>query len=169
MKILETERTILREINEDDAEFIIDLLNQPSFLKYIGDKGIKSIEQAKNSIENVYRKSYRENGFGLYAVELKTDQTPIGFCGFIKRDGLPDADIGFAFLPQFEKQGYAFETAGALLKYGKEIFKLKRVLAITTQNNKSSIKLLKKLNFNFENLIKLPGAKEELNLFSINV
>ncbi len=166
MKILETERLIVREIVENDDEFILDLLNQPSFIKYIGNRGINTLEKALEVIENKYRRSYRENGFGLYVVELIEDQTPIGFCGFVKRDNLPDADIGFAFLPQFERKGYALESAVAVMKYGREVLKLHRILAITTQNNHSSVKLLDKLGFEFERLITMPHDEEELKLFS---
>ena len=165
MKILETERLILREIVESDDEFILDLLNQPSFIKYIGNRNVQNLEQSREFIETRYRKSYADNGFGLYAVELKETGESIGMCGFVKRDTLPDADIGFAFLPQFERKGYAFESADAVMKYGREVLNLKRVLAITTQNNESSIKLLEKLGFTFESLIKMPHDAEELNLF----
>jgi RimJ/RimL family protein N-acetyltransferase len=188
VKILETERLILREIVESDDEFMLDLLNQPSFIKYIGDRNVRNLEQAREFIENRYRKSYAENGFGLYAVELKREfdtlaharvsasEIPnpesripnqvIGICGFVKRDTLPDADLGFAFLPQFEKQGYALESANAVMKYGREKLTLKRVLAITTQNNESSGRLLEKLGFKFEGLIAQPHDPEELKLFS---
>ncbi|HEY0657513.1 MAG TPA: GNAT family N-acetyltransferase [Pyrinomonadaceae bacterium] len=166
MKILETERTILREIVEADAEFFLDLLNQPSFIKYIGDRNVRSIEEARKFIENRFRQSYREHGFGLYAVELKETNALIGICGFVRRESLPDADIGFAFLPQYEKKGYAFESADAVMKYGREVLGLKRVLAITSQNNENSGKLLAKINFKFERLIELPHDAEELKLFS---
>ena len=201
IKIIETERLILREVVETDDEFMLDLLNQPSFIKYIGDRNVRDLEQSREFIESRYRKSYAENGFGLYLVELKDefrtladapvsafdDETPadksvseseiqnpksviqnqsIGICGFVKRDDLPDADIGFAFLPQFEKKGFAFESAKAVMKFGREKLNLRRVLAITTQNNESSIKLLEKLGFKFERLVKMPHDADELNLFS---
>ncbi len=189
MKILETKRTILREIVETDAEFTLDLLNQPSFIKYIGDRGVRTVQDAREFIENRYRQSYRVNGFGLYLVELKAAfrtlaeaqvpilkskiqnpkskiELPIGICGFVKRDSLPDADIGFAFLPQFEKKGYAFESAEAVMKYGRDVLNFKRVLAITTKDNESSVKLLEKIGLKFERLIRLPGDDEELKLFS---
>lgn len=180
MKILETERLILREIVKEDAEFILDLLNQPSFIKYIGDRNVRNLEQAREFIENRFRQSYAENGFGLYAVELKAEfdtltdgwvsaGTPIGICGFLKRDSLPDADIGFAFLPQFERKGFAFESAEAVMKFGREVLGLKRVLAITTQNNESSVNLLEKIGFKFERLVKLPHDAEELKLFSFDL
>ncbi|MCB1022973.1 MAG: GNAT family N-acetyltransferase [Acidobacteria bacterium] len=172
--ILETERTILRELTTDDAQFNLDLLNQPSFIKYIGDRGVRTIEQSIDFIESRYRKSYAENGFGLNLVEIKPaggdkTLTPIGICGFVKRDTLPDVDIGFAFLPDFEKKGYAFETADAMMKFGKEELGLTRVLAITTRDNKSSQSLLKKLGFEYEKNVKMSGDDEELFLFSTDL
>jgi len=173
MKILETERLILREIEESDDAFMLDLLNQPSFIKYIGDRNVRTLDEAREFIESRYRKSYAENGFGLYAVELKlrmpdsVSKNPVvGICGFVKRDSLPDADIGFAFLPEFERKGYAFESAQAVMKYGREELGLKRVLAITTQDNESSGRLLEKLGFKFDGLITQPHDAEELKLFS---
>lgn len=168
MKILETERIILRELDEADAEFIFDLLNQPSFIKYIGDRNVRSVEQAHEFIESRFRASYRVNGFGLYAAELKSADAPIGICGFVKRDSLPEADIGFAFLPQFERKGYAFEAANAVMKYGADVLKFKRVLAITSRDNESSGRLLAKLGFKFERLVKLPHDAEEVKLFSFD-
>ena len=168
MKIFETERLILREIVESDAAFIVELLNSPSFIKYIGNRNIRSVAEARGAIENVYRKSYAENNFGLYIVELKESDAAIGFCGFVKRDFLPEADIGFAFLPQFEKKGHGFESAAALLKYGREKLNFGRVLAITTPNNENSVKLLEKLGFVFENLIEVPPNNEKLKLFAAN-
>ena len=183
MQILETERLVLREIVERDAAFILDLLNQPTFIKYIGDRNVRTLEEAKEFIENHYRQSYREHGFGLYLVELKEaflqSQTlnskskiemPIGICGFVKRDYLSYADIGFAFLPQFEKKGYAFESTDALMKYGTDVLGFKRILAITTQDNENSGKLLEKIGLKFERLVELPCCEEEeLKLFLSNV
>ncbi|MEO6590091.1 MAG: GNAT family N-acetyltransferase [Pyrinomonadaceae bacterium] len=168
MNILETERLILREVVESDDEFIFDLVNQPSFIKYIGNRGIDTLEKSRQAIKDRYRSSYAEFGYGLYAVELKKTGEPIGFCGFVRRESLPEADIGFAFLPQFEKKGFAFESASAVMNYGQEKLKLSKVLAITTQNNESSIKLLNKLGFKFERLIKMPDDETELNLFSFS-
>ena len=166
MKILETERVIAREVEIVDAAFILDLLNQPSFIKYIGDRGVRTIVEAGEFIENRYRQSYRDFGFGLYVVKLKADPTPLGICGFVKRDTLPDADIGFAFLPQYWGQGYAFEAAAAVMRYGREVLGLKRVLAITSQDNESSGRLLEKLGFAYEGLRQMPHDEQELKLFS---
>jgi [ribosomal protein S5]-alanine N-acetyltransferase len=169
VKILETERLIIREIETSDAEFILDLLNQPSFIKYIGDRNVRTLDDAKNFLETRYRKSYADNGYGLYLVELKSairnPQSAIGICGFVKRENFQYADIGFAFLPQFEGKGFAFESASAVMKYGREILQFKEVLAITTQDNESSGKLLTKLGFNFDELIEMPND-EILKLYS---
>ncbi|HEY8559655.1 MAG TPA: GNAT family N-acetyltransferase [Pyrinomonadaceae bacterium] len=177
MKILETERLILREMETDDAAFIFDLLNQPSFIKYIGNRNVHSLERAEEVIKDRYLASYRDHGYGLWAVELKPEpeirnpksEIPnqvIGMCGFVRRDGLPDADIGFAFLPQFERKGYAFESASAVMEYGRNTLGLRRVLAITSLDNESSIRLLGKLGFKFDGLINLPHSAEQLRLFS---
>lgn len=162
--ILETERLILREVTEDDAPFVLDLLNQPSFKKYIGDRGVRTVEQAREYAETRFIDSYRTNGFGLYLVELKADSSPIGICGFVSRETLPAPDIGFALLPQYEKQGYAFEAASATMEHGRETLGFARVLAITTTDNDSSRILLEKIGLKFESEIKIGG--ETLNLFA---
>ncbi len=166
MKILETERMTLREVTTGDAKFILDLLNQPSFIRYIGDRNVRTIEQARDYIESRFMESYKKFGFGMWAVDLKEMHAPVGICGFVKRESLPDADIGFAFLPQYEKKGYAYESAVAVMEYGKSVLGLKTILAITSLDNESSGKLLEKINFKFERLIKLPPENEELKLFS---
>ena len=116
MTVLETERLSLRQFTVDDAQFILTLLNEPSFLRYIGDKQVRNLEDARQYILNGPVASYERNGFGLYLVELKESYTPIGMCGFLKREELPDPDIGFAFLPEFWSKGFAFEAAAAVLE-----------------------------------------------------
>ena len=164
VKILETERLLLREVEPGDADFILDLLNQPSFKQYIGDRGVRTTEQAREYIVTRFTNSYEENGFGLNLVELRKDGTPIGVCGFVKRRELDDPDIGFALLPQFEKRGYAFEAADAVMRYGRETLGLLRVLAITTLDNESSGRLLEKIGLSFKQEIVL--GDETLKLFS---
>lgn len=166
VKILETERTILREVVETDAAFVLDLLNQPSFIKFIGDRNVRTIEQARGYIKSRFTESYRQFGFGMWAVELKETGETIGICGFVRRNTLPDADIGFALLPQFERKGYAFESASAAMRYGREVLNLPRVLAITSQDNEASGRLLEKLGFKFERLIESPTDAEKLKLFT---
>ena len=162
MTVLETERLSLRQFTVDDAQFILTLLNDPSFLRYIGDKQVRNLKDAEAYILNGPVASYERNGFGLYLVELKASYTPIGMCGFLKRDELPDPDIGFAFLPEFWSKGFAFEAATALLKDTRN----QRILAITSLDNEASIKLLERLEFRFERVMKLAADREEVKLFA---
>jgi RimJ/RimL family protein N-acetyltransferase len=164
VQILETERLILREITADDAEFTIRLLNSPSFLRYIGDRGVRSEDDAREFIETRYRKSYHDNGYGLYIVESKDDRLPVGICGFVKRETLPRPDIGFAFLPEYERKGYGFESASAVMDLGRRTLGFDEVLAITTVDNDASGRLLAKLGFTFDRNYKTPEG-ETLKLF----
>ena len=165
MTILETERLVLRQLSTDDAEFIIELLNQPSFLRYIGDKGVRNSEDAVRYIQTGPQASYERFGFGLYLVELKETGASIGICGLLKRDSLPDVDVGFAFLPEFWSQGYAFESAAAVMTYGREALGLRRIVAITSPDNDASIRLLEKIGLRFERMIKLSEDQPEVRLF----
>ena len=170
MNILQTERLILRElITADDAEFVFELLNSPKFIKYIGDRGVRSVKDAADFIENRYRVSYRDNGYGLYAVERKDDCKSVGLCGFVKRDTLPGPDLGFAFLPEFERLGYGFESADAMMRYGRETLGFTSVLAITSQDNDASGRLLEKLGFRFERILNEPHDNESLKLYSLDL
>lgn len=169
MIVLETERLSLRQFSIEDAPFILTLLNEPSFLRYIGDKKVRNIDDAQQYILNGPIASYKQNGFGLYLVELKDPRTSIGMCGLLKRAELSDVDIGFAFLPDFWNQGYAFEAANAVLKDGAETLKLKRIVAITSPDNDASIKLLQRVGFVFEGIINLAKDREEVKLFGKNL
>ncbi len=164
--ILETERLNLREFTTDDTLFIIELLNSPGWIEFIGDRNIKTEEQAKQYLENGPIKSYSVNGYGLSLVELKESKIPIGMCGIIKRDNMEHPDIGFAFLPEFTGKGYAFEIANATLLFAKNELKLSKIMAITIPHNISSIKLLEKIGLQFIKPFSFPDDKEELMLFS---
>jgi RimJ/RimL family protein N-acetyltransferase len=166
MKVLETERLILRRVTVEDSEFILELLNDPSWLRFIGDKGVRTLEDARGYILKSLVAMYERLGFGLYLTELKDGGVPAGICGLIKRDSLEDVDIGFAFLPEFCGKGYAYESASAVMAYGKRTFGLNRLVAITTPDNYPSAKLLEKLGFNFEGMIKLSDDSEEVSLFA---
>ena len=160
MSLLETQRLIIRELNVDDAQFILTLLNEPSFLHYIGDKKVRNLDDARRYILDGPVASYERHGFGLFRVELKDSHIPIGMCGLLKREELPDPDIGFAFLPDFRNRGYAFEAAAAVLNYARQRLKLDRVLAIVNPDNDASIKLLQKLGFKFERM------KDDVKLYA---
>jgi RimJ/RimL family protein N-acetyltransferase len=163
--ILETERLRLREFDVGDTEFIIALLNSPGWLEYIGDRNVKTKEQAGSYLENGPLKSYKQNGFGLCMVETK-EGIPIGMSGIIRRDFLEHPDIGFALLPEYQSQGYAFEIADALLKYAKIDLKLATVFAITLPNNTRSIRLLEHIGLRFSKTICRDASGEELLLYS---
>lgn len=169
MKVLETDRLIVRWLSTDDAGFILQLLNEPSWLRFIGDKGVRTMEDARNYILNGPMEMYSRLGFGLYLVELKEDGSSIGICGLIKRDSLEDVDVGFAFLPKYWGKGYAYEAASAVMEYGKRALGLNRIVAITSKENYVSGKLLEKLGFNFERMVKLSNNGEEVKLFAVDV
>jgi [ribosomal protein S5]-alanine N-acetyltransferase len=167
--ILDTKRLILREAEISDSKFFFDLLNTEKWLKYIGDRGIKTLDDAEKYINDKLIKSYRTNGFGLYVYELKKSNIPIGICGFIKRDYLDSVDIGFALLPEYERKGYTFEISHSIMKHGRETLGLNKVVAITTKDNLASQELLKKLGFNFKSYINEPETNEKLSLYSNGV
>ena len=165
---LQTERLLLRPFTIDDAEFILTLLNEPSFLRYIGDKKVRNLDGARQYILNGPVASYERHGFGLCLVELRKSHTPIGMCGLLKRDELPDPDIGFALLPDFWSKGFAFEASTAVLDDARERLKLERILAITSVDNHASIDLLQRLGFTFEGLRQLASDREPVKLFTRN-
>ena len=162
---LTTERLKIRKLATTDAAFVLRLLNEPSFLQFIGDKGVRSLDDARQYILTGPITSYQKHGFGLYLVSLKSDNTPLGMCGLVKRDSLKDVDIGFAFLPEFWKQGYALEAATAVMTYGKDVLKLPRIVAITNKDNYASGKLLEKLGLRFDRMITLAADLPETKLF----
>jgi RimJ/RimL family protein N-acetyltransferase len=165
MKVLETDRLVLRRMSVDDAEFELRLLNEPSFLRFIGDRGVRTLEDARAYILKGPVDMYERLGFGLYITELKGEGTPIGICGLVKRDFLEDVDIGFAFLPGFWGQGYASEAAAAVMEHAKGALGLKRIVAITNPENHSSIRLLEKLGLKFDRMIRATADGPEIRLF----
>lgn len=165
--ITETSRLRLREAAQADAPFFYDLLNAPNWKEYIGDRGIRSLQHATHYIQHNLIRQYDLVGYGLWVVELRDSGQPIGICGLVKRAGLDVADIGFAFLPEHEGQGFAFEAAQATLGYAMDKLGMDRVLAITTSANERSIGLLHRIGLQFQKMIKLPGELEELMLFEI--
>lgn len=167
MPVLATERLDLRQLREADADFIFRLLNDPSWLRYIGDRGVRSVEDARRYIVEGPVTMYAKLGFGLFLVERRSDGVAMGLCGLLKRDGLDDVDIGFAFFPEFGGQGYALEAARATLDFGLVQHGLRRIVAITAQENAASIRLLETLGFAFEHHITLPGQTETLRLFAV--
>lgn len=167
MIIAETERLIIRKFTLEDASFFKELTNSPHWLKYIGNRNIKSLKDSKNYLKNGSLKSYKEHGFGFYVLQLKNnDAVLVGTCGLIKREKLEHVDLGFALLPEYEGKGYGYESSVAIINLAKKKFNLKKLLAITLPHNSNSIKLLEKLGFSLEKRAKLFEDDEELLLFA---
>jgi RimJ/RimL family protein N-acetyltransferase len=166
MHVLATERLALRHLEDRDAPFMLRLLNDPAFIRYIGDRGVRTEEDAVRYTREGPVASYSTHGYGLYLVELLASGEPIGICGLVMRDYLDHPDIGFAFLPEFGRQGYGFESASAVKAYALDALGIPRLLAITSQDNVASIRLLEKLGLVFEHMISPPGRDEVLRLFS---
>lgn len=164
--LITTARTTLRGLTTHDGASICALLNQPSFLRYIGDRMVRSPDDASVFIETRYRRSYRDHGFGLYAIERRDSGAWVGICGLVRREELDHPDIGFAVLPEHEGQGLAFEAATATLTFARDTFDVRRVLAIATPDNLRSHRLLARLGFESEGQVTLPGGSEPLLRFA---
>jgi len=165
MIVIRTARLQLRELELQDDEFILQLLNEAAFLRFIGDKGVRTLSDARDYIWKGPMDSYRRFGFGLYLVSLRAGGLPIGICGLVKRDNFADVDVGFAFLSRYWSQGYATESAAAVLAHGKERLQVPRIVAITAPDNHGSIAVLEKIGLQFERMIKLTENSPELKLF----
>ena len=155
----------MRQLNARDARFILELLNEPSFIRFIGDKGARTLDDARQYIAEGPVASYRNNGFGLYLVQTKDRFQRIGMCGLVKRDALLDVDLGFAFLPAFWSKGYAVEASRAVMHLASATFGIRRVVAITSIDNTASMSLLQKIGLRFDKTCELPGHQEPVNLF----
>jgi RimJ/RimL family protein N-acetyltransferase len=162
---LSTPRLTLRRFTEDDAPFILELLNDPDWLRFIGDKGVRTPDDARRYLRDGPIAMYARFGLGLLCVELKSG-TPVGMCGLIQRDGVADVDLGFAFLPAFRSQGYAREAASATLAHGHDTLGLQRIVAFTTTDNRASGRLLLDIRMRLERTTTLPDSPEQLLLFA---
>jgi RimJ/RimL family protein N-acetyltransferase len=165
MLICETQRLIVRQFTLLDAPFIIELLNSPNWIKFLGNRNIKTAEDARVYLSQGPIASYDINGFGLWLVALKDTGTPIGMSGLIRRDGLSNVDVGFALLPAYTGQGYAYEATKAVMDYGYNTLQLPHIVAVARHDNDQSITLLEKLGLKFHDTIYLPGIVHELSLF----
>ncbi|NNM22464.1 MAG: GNAT family N-acetyltransferase [Flavobacteriaceae bacterium] len=166
MSFLETERLILNKISTRDAPFYVELFNSEDWLKYIGDRNVRSIADAENYIKKNYLPIYDEHGFGSYTVKLKESGKTIGACGLYQRDDLKHPDIGFAFLPGYYGQGYGFEAASEVMRFAREQLGITEILGFTKRENVASIKLLKKLGLREQGTYKFKDDTEDLILFA---
>jgi RimJ/RimL family protein N-acetyltransferase len=166
-KILETDRLSLREMTIADAPIVVEILNEPAFVEFVADRGVRTNADAVKFIEEKFLPSYARYGFGFYLVELKESGTPIGMCGLIKRDVLEDVDIGFSIFERFWGKGYATEAARALMQHGLTKLGLSRIVGVTAQHNERSAAVLEKLGLRFEKMMELPGyTHPETRLFT---
>mgnify|MGYP002640563967 CR=1 FL=1 len=165
MNLIETKRLILREFSEEDAPFVLELVNDPAWIKFIGDRGVHNLDDARTYIAERLQKSYQEFGFGMWLVVHKDDGASMGMCGLLKRDYLEGLDIGFGFLPAFRGQGYAFEAANAVMNYGTTELGLQRLFGFVLVGNQNSVALLKKLGMQYERNFKIPGDDDDLELY----
>lgn len=166
VEVLRTERLNLRHLAEDDAPFILQLLNEPGFVDNIGDRGVRDLDGARRYITEGQGASYQKYGYGLWATVLRETGETIGICGLVKRDGLEDADVGYAFLESAWGKGYAREAAAATLAHARDIIGLTKVVAITKPTNTGSIAVLEKIGMKAAGMIKIPGYEEESAYFT---
>ncbi|PVW13181.1 GNAT family N-acetyltransferase [Marixanthomonas spongiae] len=167
-KTFKTDRLLLRPTSEEDANLIYQLLNTPKWLQYIGDRNIRSLEDAKAYIQNKMTPQLKRLGYGNYTVIRKEDQAKMGTCGIYDREGVKGVDIGFAFLPEFEKKGFAYEAAFKLMNVFFSEFGIHRIQAYTSKKNQASQKLLEKLGLKQTGTTFLPDDKEELLVYRIS-
>lgn len=165
----DTQRLTLRRLELSDAPFVVELLNQPSFIKNIGDRGVRSIDDAHGYLRSGPMAMYERFGLGLLHVSRKSDGAAVGMCGLLKRDILPDVDLGYAFLPAYWGGGLAFEAAQATLRHGARKLGLKRVIGVVSQGNDASIRVLEKLGMRFERLYPMVAGEPEVRLYGIDL
>jgi ribosomal-protein-alanine N-acetyltransferase len=166
--LIETERLTMRRITPHDADLMLAVWNDPAFVRYVGDRGIRTIEQAAKAIEEGAMRLFSEHGFGPYRMALKTDDTAVGICGIFAREGMDEPDLGFSVLPEFCKRGFAYESAVAVIRHARVDLKLPRLTAIVSPENAASVGLIEKLGLQFERMIRLPGENSDISLYAVS-
>ena len=169
MNVIETERLNLREATEEDAAFMLELLNDPDFKRHVADRGVRTLEEARGYVREKFVESYRRNGYGFWLVETKETGEAAGVCGLVSRAELPGVDVGYAFLPRFRSKGYAYESAAAVVRRAREQLGLRRLYAIVNPDNPASIRVLEKLGMSFERMVRLSADEPEIKLFAADL
>ena len=167
--MLETDRLKISKLSYDDCDFIFTLVNEPAFKRYIGDRGVRTLDDARDYLREGPIESYATNGYGLFLVSRKDDGTPLGICGLVKRDQFELPDLGFAFLEQHWVNGYAGESSRAIIAYARTALDLTRIIAIASKDNESSLRLLQKLGFRFEEMVRMPGEKQDICRYALDL
>jgi RimJ/RimL family protein N-acetyltransferase len=167
MTVLETKRLLLSRFSYDDCEFIHELVNEHSFKRFIGDKNVNSLDDARRYLREGPITMYDKFGYGLFLVNLRGAARAAGICGLVKREAFDDPDIGFAFLERYRGNGYATESATAVLAHGFEVLNLQRIIALADVGNENSVRLLQRLGFVYERKVRMPEDDHDIDLFSI--
>jgi RimJ/RimL family protein N-acetyltransferase len=167
--VLETARLVLREFADDDADFVVRLLNEPSWLRFIGDRGVRTPDDARRYLDEGPRRVQARHGYSLWCVVPRDAPGPVGMCGLVRRDALLDADLGFAFLPEAWGKGFAAEASRGVLAHARDVLGLRRVLAVTDPDNVASIRVLERVGMRREGTVRMPGDPLELSLFAVDL
>jgi RimJ/RimL family protein N-acetyltransferase len=166
---VETQRLQMRWLTLDDAELMLAIWNDPAFIRHVGDKGIRTIDEARKALNEGVMQIYAKHGYGPYRVALKSDDTPIGICGLFRRDGLDEPDIGFGLLPDYCRNGYAYEASCAAIEHARSKLEIPRLTAIVSPENVVSISLIEKLGLQFERMTRLPGDDCDICLYAMQL
>ena len=166
MEILNTERLVISKFTLNEASFIIELMNDKDWIQNIGDRGVRTLDDAENYIKDKFLASYDKYGFGFYVITLKSTKERIGTVGLIDRDGIEGVEIGYGMLPAFRGKGYALEAAKAIFNHAQNTFRIDKIVAIVNPNNKGSIHLLEKLGLRYEKMVRLSGETKDIKYFS---
>lgn len=169
--MLETPRLVLRHLTLDDAGLMLAIWNDPAFIRHVGDRGIRTVEDAEEAMKNGVFKLYEDHGYGPFRVALRDGDQAVGICGLFRREGLDDPDLGYATLPHFCGKGYAYEAASAVLGYVRSELHIERLIAIISPGNEASIGLIGKLGFEFERMHTMPGDDHVVRIYgkSMNI
>ncbi|MBT8099903.1 MAG: GNAT family N-acetyltransferase, partial [Gammaproteobacteria bacterium] len=167
--LLQTERLRLRRLTLADAGLMLSIWNDPDFVRHVGDRGIRSVDEARQALLDGAFRLYAEFGYGPYRVALREADTPIGTCGLFRREGLTEPDIGFALLPEYCGRGYAYEAATAVLQHARESLKLRRLTAVVSPNNDASIRLIEKLGLSFEKRARIDGDDTDVQVYGMSL
>ena len=165
--LMKTDRLLLRRVTLDDADLMLAVWNDPAFVRYVGDRGIRTLEESVQALKDGAMRLFEEHGFGPYRVSLKADDSAIGICGIFSREGMNEPDIGFSVLPEYCKCGYAYEAATAVVSHARDDLKLPRLTAIVSPENTASVGLIEKLGLQFERMLRLPGEDRDISLYAI--
>lgn len=166
---IETERLYLRRMTLEDAPFMLSIWNDPAFVRNVGDRGIRTVDDAEAALTDGAFALYEKYGYGPYCMILKRDSTQVGICGLFRRDNLEHPDIGFAVLPAFYRSGLTLEAARAVIEYARNDLAIDRLTAIVSPQNMASIALIEKLGMTFERGITMPDEEKEISLYSMGL